>query len=85
MKKILLVLPVTFSLAACETRDQNTLAGAAAGAAVGAVIDGSGKRTEGVLIGTAIGATIGANLNTGAKGNCVYERPDGSRYTATCP
>lgn len=85
MKKLFIALPIVASLAACATKDQETLAGAATGAAIGAVIDGSGSRTEGVLIGTAIGATIGANLNTGAKGNCIYQRPDGSRYKATCP
>lgn len=81
MKRILIILPLVGMLAACATQEQETLAGAAAGATAGALI---GNR-EGALIGGLAGAAIGANLNSGAKPSCVYTRPDGSKYNAPCP
>lgn len=81
MKKFIISLCAVAALAACETKEQETVAGAAAGGLIGAAI---GDR-EGALIGTAAGAIIGANAQTGARPNCVYQRPDGTRYNDVCP
>ena len=68
MKKIILAAATTVIVAGCAQNpfygeNANTARGATIGAGAGAVLGnvaaGSGKRTEGGLIGAAIGATIG--------------------------
>lgn len=81
MRKLTLSLCAVLALAACETKEQETIAGAAAGGLIGAAV---GDR-EGAIIGTAIGAVVGANAQTGARRSCVWERSDGSRFNAPCP
>ena len=87
MKKLLLSLPLLAAIAACAPADQqtNTLAGAALGAAAGAAVSGDDDKVVGALIGGAAGAAAGSYLGRSQSGACVYQRPDGSRYTATCP
>lgn len=87
MKKIILSLPMIAALAACEPADQrtSTLAGAAIGAAAGAAVSGEDDQVVGALVGGAAGAAAGSYLGRTASGACVYQRPDGSRYSAACP
>lgn len=86
MKIFLFLLPVVFLATACDTRNQSALTGAATGAALGAAVSGDDDRVAGALIGGAAGAAAGSYLGRaqGRPGDCVYERPDGSRYVAPC-
>ena len=89
MKKTLLALPLIAALAACETTEQSALAGAATGAAIGSAVAADNDRLEGALVGGVVGAAAGAAAGTylgrTQSGNCLYQRRDGSRYTAACP
>ena len=88
MHKILIVAATCLSLAACTTTQQGAAVGAGAGAIVGAA-------TTGNLVGTAVGAGIGGVVGAaagnvlgrvdGSNNQCIYERPNGSRYRDTCP
>ena len=49
------------------------------GISVGEVIAGA------VIIGGIAGAAAGNYLGRTQAGSCIYQRPDGSRYTAACP
>ncbi|WP_299966127.1 glycine zipper 2TM domain-containing protein [uncultured Roseobacter sp.] len=84
MKKLAVCLSLVAVVSACATRDQNTVAGTVGGAALGAAIDDD-NRSRGALIGAAAGALAGNYLGRTAGGDCVYQNPDGSRYTAACP
>ncbi|MCX7558507.1 glycine zipper 2TM domain-containing protein [Sulfitobacter sp. F26204] len=86
MKKLLLSLPLMAALAACATDQQtSTLAGAAVGAAAGAAVSGDDDKVVGALVGGAAGAAAGSYIGRTQSGSCVYQRPNGSRYTAACP
>lgn len=87
MKKLMLSLPLIAALGACAPADQqtSTLAGAAIGAAAGAAVSGDDDKVVGALVGGAAGAALGSYIGRTASGACVYQRPDGSRYTAACP
>ena len=87
MKKLYLAIPMIAALAACEpgNPNQGALTGAALGAAAGAAVSGSDDRVAGALIGGAAGAAAGNYHGRTQSGSCVYQRPDGSRYTAACP
>ena len=86
MKKYLTILPLVGLLAGCATPEQNnTLAGAAAGALIGSAVSNDEDQGKGILIGAAAGAAAGNYLGKTQSGSCVYQRPDGSRYTARCP
>ncbi len=85
MKKLLLILPLIGAISACETQNQSTLGGAAAGAALGTVVSGDGDRAKGAVLGGLAGAAAGAYLGRGANGQCVYQNSVGQRYTAACP
>lgn len=88
MKKALLALPLVTALAACETPEQSALAGAAAGAAIGSAVSADNDRLQGAVVGGAVGAAAGAAAGTyvgrSQGGDCVYQRPDGTRYVAAC-
>lgn len=85
MKKYLMALPLIGLLAACETQDQALLATTATGAVIGAAVSSDDDRLTGALIGSAAGLAAGALLlGKNARGECIYERPDGSRYAASC-
>lgn len=85
MKKFLIALPMIAALAACETQDRTLAASTLAGAVVGASVSGSNDKAKGAIIGGATGLAAGTLINRQQNGGCIYERPDGSRYTATCP
>lgn len=85
MKNLFLALPIVIALAACETTNQSTLTGAAAGAAIGAAVSNDDDKVKGALLGAAAGAVAGNYIGVTQNGQCVYQRTDGSRYTAPCP
>ena len=86
MKKFIIAIPMIAVLAACETRDGTLAASTLAGAALGATVSGSNDKTKGAIVGGAAGLAAGSVINAqNSTGDCVYERPDGSRYTAACP
>ncbi|QFU07155.1 Glycine zipper 2TM domain protein [Rhodobacteraceae bacterium THAF1] len=87
LKKSLLALPLVALIAGCQGTGMNnsTTGGALLGAAAGAAIADDGDRIEGAVIGGALGAAAGNLVGRTQSGNCVYQRPDGSRYVATCP
>lgn len=85
MNRILLVLPIVAALAACETQEQNQIAGTAAGALIGASVSSEGDKGKGILIGGLAGLAAGTLIGQpDSQGRCLYERPDGSRYYAAC-
>ncbi|WP_226779277.1 glycine zipper 2TM domain-containing protein [Oceaniglobus trochenteri] len=85
MKRLLLTLPLIAGLAACDTPTQSTLTGTALGAAAGAAVSGSGDKVTGALIGGAAGAAAGNYIGRANQpGQCVYQYPNGQRYTAAC-
>ena len=85
MNKFLLILPVVASLAACETQEQRQLAGTLAGAAIGASVSNSEDKAKGVIIGGLAGLAVGTLIGgRDTQGRCLYQRPDGSRYYASC-
>lgn len=84
MKKILCIVPVAALLAGCDSLTTQQLYGTAGGAALGAVVT-PGNPVQGALIGSAVGLVAGTYLGHDASGQCVWQRPDGSRYVANCP
>ncbi|MCV3271660.1 YMGG-like glycine zipper-containing protein [Roseobacter sinensis] len=84
MKKYLVILPLVGAVSACATQDQSTIAGTLGGAAAGYALDDN-DRGRGALVGAAAGAIAGNYIGRNASGNCIYQNPDGSRYTAACP
>lgn len=86
MRKLYLMLPVGFVLAlsACQTPEQTTMAGAAAGAVIGATIADDGDELQGAVIGGVAGAAAGSLIGRTSTGRCVYRRSDGTRYVAAC-
>ena len=84
MKRILMAMSMLGALSACETPQQTMLAGAGLGAATGGVLADDNNKAEGALIGGAIGLAAGTLIGTTSSGQCVYQRQDGSRYTANC-
>lgn len=86
MRTLILMVPVgiMMTLAACQTQEQTTLAGAAAGAALGATVAEDGKELQGAVIGGFAGAAAGSLIGRTSTGDCLYRRADGSRYVAPC-
>jgi hypothetical protein len=72
------------ALAGCSATERGAGFGAAAGAIVGGVSTGT---VTGAAVGAGIGGAAGALLGhlKNTSNTCVYEYPDGSRYTARCP
>ncbi len=87
MNKILLMLPLAASLAACETTtDQNIATGALTGAAVGAIASDDGDKLEGAVLGGAAGAAVGSLVTAANQPKqCIYRYPSGATYRAPCP
>lgn len=88
MHKILMVLPLLGALAGCDqygnSQFSNQQLGATAGgAALGAIVTPN-NRLQGALIGSAVGLAAGSLMGKTSNGQCLYERPDGTRYTANC-
>lgn len=85
MKKFILILPLVAGLAACETQEQNQIAGTLTGAAIGAAVSNDGDKSKGVIIGGLTGLAAGTLIGQrDSQGRCLYQRPDGSRYYASC-
>ena len=86
MKTFLLTLPIlAMGLSACETANQNALAGAAGGALVGAAVSSKKDRTTGALIGAAVGVAGSTLIKpTGTPGQCQYRNSQGQYYIANC-
>ena len=85
MNKFLMILPVMASLAACDTQEQRQLTGTLAGAAIGASVSSDDDKAKGVIIGGLAGLAAGTLIGgRDTQGRCLYERPDGSRYYASC-
>lgn len=85
MKKFLMILPLVAGLAACETQEQSQVAGTLTGAALGAAVSSDGDKSKGIIIGGLTGLAVGTLIGQrDAQGRCLYERPDGTRYYATC-
>ena len=83
--KPILMLPLLFAiLAGCQTQETRMLTGAALGMAAGAAVASKEDRTKGALIGGAVGLVAATYLGHNSAGQCVYQRPDGSRYSSTC-
>ena len=88
MNRILMVLPLLGALAACDPNgnsqfSNNQLGATAGGAALGAIVTPH-NRLQGALIGSAVGLAAGSLLSRQSNGQCLYQRPDGTRYTASC-
>lgn len=84
MNRFLLILPMLGLLAACDPMQDQQLVGTAGGAAIGALITPNDP-LQGAVIGGAVGYVAGTYLGRTAAGECVYQRPDGSRYVGRCP
>jgi len=85
MRKLVTVLLMTGFIAGCETSGQSTLAGSAAGATLGAVLSDDDNRGRNAVLGGIAGAAAGVVVHNSRDGSCVFQRNDGSRYTAACP
>ena len=84
MRKFLLILPRPALIAGCQTQDQTTLAGAAAGAALGSVVAGDSNRLEGAVIGGIAGAAAGSLIGRDNQGQCIYRRSNGTKFVGAC-
>ncbi|MGC1495277.1 MAG: YMGG-like glycine zipper-containing protein [Sulfitobacter sp.] len=85
MKKLFIAIPLIAALAACETQNQSTAAGALTGAALGAAVSNDSDNVKGAIIGGIAGAAAGNYLGRAQSGKCVYQNSAGQRYTAACP
>ena len=83
MNRILVILPLLGALAGCDQLNSNQVAGTAGGAVLGAVVTPHNP-LQGALIGSAVGLAAGSLLGHTSNGQCLYQRPDGTRYTAAC-
>ena len=83
MKKVIMALVASVTIAGCTTAERTAVGGAAIGTAVGAVATGE---VEGALAGAAIGGAAGYLIGKAADrpGYCVYRDRYGRRYTARC-
>ena len=88
MNRILMILPLLGALAGCDQygnsqMSNNQLASTAGGAVLGAVVTPHNP-LQGALIGSAVGLAAGSLLSRQSNGECLYQRPDGTRYTSRC-
>lgn len=85
MRMFAFVIPLVAGVAACATTEQNQVAGALTGAAIGAAVSNDGDKSKGIIIGGLSGLAAGTLVGQrDTQGRCLYERPDGSRYYASC-
>ena len=85
MKRFLLILPVIAGLSACDTKEQSQIVGAGTGAIIGASVSNDDDKFKGAVIGGLAGLAAGTLVNgRDSQGRCLYQRPDGSRYYASC-
>ncbi len=88
MRKILMGLPVLAALAGCDGTNMgltnNQMIGTAGGAAIGALVTPVNP-IQGAAIGGAVGLAAASLMGKDPKGGCLYQRSDGTRYSAACP
>lgn len=85
MNRFWMVLPLVGALAACETQEQNQVAGTLTGAAIGAAVSNDDDKSTGIIVGGLTGLAAGTLIGQrDTSGRCLYQRPDGSRYYANC-
>ena len=85
MRNLLAMLALIIPISAFETQQNSTIAGAATGALIGAAVSNDDDKVLGAIVGGAAGAYAGSYIGRTQSGACVYQRTDGSRYTAACP
>ncbi|HEV7345718.1 MAG TPA: hypothetical protein VGN60_08835 [Devosia sp.] len=88
MHKLMIIIAMFLSLAACTTTQQGAVIGGVGGGVIGAATTGSVLGTAvGAGVGTVVGAAAGNVLGrvSGSSDICIYERPNGTRYRDTCP
>jgi hypothetical protein len=84
MKKLVVLMVLATSLAACSRTEQGAAVGGLGGAAVGAAV--AGDPVEGAVVGGAVGAVAGALIGRATEsGQCRYRGRNGRVYTARCP
>ena len=85
MRKSIFAVAALLPLVACTQTEQTTAVGALGGAAIGTAVASSGNRAEGALVGGVVGAAAGWLVGRANEpGRCIYQRRDGTRYTASC-
>ena len=84
MIKLAWILPVLTLVAACSTLEGTQIAGTATGAVVGAALAPPGMQTTGAVIGATAGLVAGTLLGQTASGLCLWQRADGTQFTAPC-
>ena len=85
MNKLVLLLPDHGLVAACDTQEQRQITGTLAGAGLGMAVSGDDDKAQGAVIGGLAGLAAATMLGQTANGQCLYQYPDGSQYTAACP
>jgi hypothetical protein len=84
MKKLVVLMVLATSLAACSRTEQGAAVGGLGGAAVGAAV--AGDPVEGAVVGGAVGAVAGALIGRATEsGQCRYRDRNGRVYVARCP
>ena len=84
IRNTMLAVASLAALVACDTPEENALAGAAAGAALGTAIADDDNELEGAVVEGIVGAAAGAYIGRDARGRCIYRRADGTRFIAAC-
>ncbi|MGQ0564797.1 MAG: glycine zipper 2TM domain-containing protein [Gemmobacter sp.] len=85
MKSLYLALPLAaFTLSACQTANQNAVAGAAGGALLGAAVSSDDDRLTGALVGAAVGTAASVLIRPTGNGQCLYRNSQGQTFTAAC-
>jgi len=84
MRKVIIAVLATLSIAGCTATEKGAVVGGAGGAAVGAAV--SGGDTGSTVAGAAIGAAAGALIGRASEpGMCIYEDQYGRQFQAECP
>ncbi|RWM91596.1 MAG: glycine zipper 2TM domain-containing protein [Mesorhizobium sp.] len=84
MKKLVVLMVLVTSLAACSRTEQGAAVGGLGGAAIGAAV--ADDEVEGAVVGGAVGALAGALIGRATEpGRCRYRDRYGRVYIARCP
>ncbi|TIP29829.1 MAG: glycine zipper 2TM domain-containing protein [Mesorhizobium sp.] len=84
MKKLIVLMVLAISLAACSRTEQGAAVGGLGGAAIGAAV--ADDEVEGAVVGGAVGALAGALIGRATEpGRCRYRDRYGRVYIARCP
>ncbi|MFM2356310.1 MAG: hypothetical protein RLZZ528_2046 [Pseudomonadota bacterium] len=83
--KAIALLSAFAALTACQPGGDPVIAGAATGAAIGAIVADDGKKTESAILGAAVGAAAGGLAGAAGQGRqCRYTYPDGTSEVKPC-